>query len=412
MTREREDFFEHLRKPQRPKAGGFSSRNAVRALKESVANVGHKTGLPPRLLDLFSARPRLEPGTDLRTKKPKQPLSGIASYVDKFAAPGDDEYEPAPPSNRPPSPRLVRNPELRIQARIDTETKEEKSIRMSTWKKEEDASKLEDKIREWNPAKDPNVQGDPYRTLFVSRLAYDVDERKLRREFEEFGPIVSIRIVNDPSGRPRGYAFIEYESKKDMKEAYKLADGRKIDGRRVVVDVERGRTVDNWKPRRLGGGLGGQGREAKPSKAQLKAQGLLSPGGGPPAPRGPPGGGFGGPPRDDFRGPPRDDFRGPPRDDFRGPPRGGGGGFDRDRGGGGFDRGAGGDRYERSSSRGGGGGYDRGGGGSMDRDRDRGDRYDRDRKRDRSDGGTARYEEKRHRSEDDRRDRRRERDML
>eukprot|EP00955_Chlamydomonas_euryale_P002865 30504-Chlamydomonas_euryale.AAC.1 len=31
-----------------------------------------------------------------------------------------------------------------------------------------------------------------------------------------------------------------------MKEAYKLADGRKIDGRRVVVDVERGRTVDNW----------------------------------------------------------------------------------------------------------------------------------------------------------------------
>ena len=31
-----------------------------------------------------------------------------------------------------------------------------------------------------------------------------------------------------------------------MKEAYKQADGRKIDGRRVVVDVERGRTVENW----------------------------------------------------------------------------------------------------------------------------------------------------------------------
>lgn len=38
--------------------------------------------------------------------------------------------------------------------------------------------------------------------------------------------------------------------------AYKLADGRKIDGRRVLVDVERGRTVKGWKPRRLGGGLG------------------------------------------------------------------------------------------------------------------------------------------------------------
>lgn len=31
----------------------------------------------------------------------------------------------------------------------------------------------------------------------------------------------------------------------------------KIDGRRIVVDVERGRTVTGWKPRRFGGGLGG-----------------------------------------------------------------------------------------------------------------------------------------------------------
>ena len=31
-----------------------------------------------------------------------------------------------------------------------------------------------------------------------------------------------------------------------MKSAYKMADGRKIEGRRIVVDVERGRTVPNW----------------------------------------------------------------------------------------------------------------------------------------------------------------------
>lgn len=42
--------------------------------------------------------------------------------------------------------------------------------------------------------------------------------------------------------------------------AYKQADGRKIDGKRVVVDVERGRTVKSWQPRRLGGGLGGTRR--------------------------------------------------------------------------------------------------------------------------------------------------------
>ena len=34
--------------------------------------------------------------------------------------------------------------------------------------------------------------------------------------------------------------------------AYKYADGKKIDSKRVVVDVERGRTVKSWRPRRLG----------------------------------------------------------------------------------------------------------------------------------------------------------------
>lgn len=31
-----------------------------------------------------------------------------------------------------------------------------------------------------------------------------------------------------------------------MKTAYKMGDGKKIEGRRVLVDVERGRTVPNW----------------------------------------------------------------------------------------------------------------------------------------------------------------------
>lgn len=41
--------------------------------------------------------------------------------------------------------------------------------------------------------------------------------------------------------------------------AYKQADGQQIDGGIVLVDVERGRTVPNWRPRRLGGGLGTSG---------------------------------------------------------------------------------------------------------------------------------------------------------
>lgn len=91
------------------------------------------------------------------------------------------------------------------------------------------------------------MQGDPFKTLFVGRLSYDTSERKLRRELEEFGPIRRIRIVHDRNtGKPRGYAFVEFEHKNDMKQAYKLAEGRKVEDRRILVDVERGRAVTGW----------------------------------------------------------------------------------------------------------------------------------------------------------------------
>lgn len=46
---------------------------------------------------------------------------------------------------------------------------------------------------------------------------YDTSESKLRREFEVFGAIKKILVVNNPdTAKPRGYAFIEYEHERDM----------------------------------------------------------------------------------------------------------------------------------------------------------------------------------------------------
>merc|ERR1719440_2559578 len=81
-------------------------------------------------------------------------------------------------------------------------------------------------------------------------------------------------MIYDQKGKPRGYAFIEFEHERDLKNAYKQGDGKKIDGRRVMVDVERGRTVEGWLPRRLGGGRGPgrQGKLSKKKKKQLAAE--------------------------------------------------------------------------------------------------------------------------------------------
>merc|ERR1712151_1135889 len=126
-----------------------------------------------------------------------------------------------------------------------------------------------DTIANYDPHKDANAAGDPFRTLFVARVSFDTTEKKLKREFEVFGSIKKVRMVYDQKGKPRGYCFIEFEHERDLKNAYKQGDGKKIDGRRVMVDVERGRTVEGWLPRRLGGGRG-PGRVGKPSKKKKK----------------------------------------------------------------------------------------------------------------------------------------------
>ncbi|CAE6505856.1 unnamed protein product [Rhizoctonia solani] len=197
----------------------------------------------------------------------------------------------------------------------------------------------------YKPADDPEAIGDPYKTLFISRLSKNATEDDLRKEFGTYGRIERVRLVRNKRGVSRGYAFIVYDREKDMKAAYKEADGISILGKRILVDVERGRTVRGWKPRRLGGGLGGRPKPVAPVEV------------GKPGP--PMGGGFRG-----DRG--RGGFRGGDRGGFRG--RGGGfggrGGYGGDRGygdrggGGNFDRGA---NFDRGGGSGGGyGGGDRG----------------------------------------------------
>ncbi len=143
-----------------------------------------------------------------------------------------------------------------------------------------------------------------YNTLFVGRLAYEVTEGKLLREMEAFGPVKDIKLVSDKQGKSRGIAFVEYENEEDMKRAFRAADGMKIEGRDIVVDVERGHTcIQTWLPRRLGGGLGGTRLGGK--QQNVTAPGRFDPSRLPPPPqqqsmmgeppmggRGPPPGGY------------------------------------------------------------------------------------------------------------------------
>lgn len=49
-----------------------------------------------------------------------------------------------------------------------------------------------------DPSNDQQARGDPFRTLFVARLSYDVKESDLEREFGRFGPIERVWLPASP----------------------------------------------------------------------------------------------------------------------------------------------------------------------------------------------------------------------
>lgn len=150
------------------------------------------------------------------TKKEQLPMTGIGSLVGLF------ETTPAP------KPKPFEAP---------AERKKKTRERMQKLHKEKNDLLAQD----WDPHHNSKATSNPYTTLFVGRLSYDVTDKKLRREFETYGPIRSVQVVTDSDGKSRGYAFIEFENENDMTSAVRKAEGRKIDGRRIVCDVERGR---------------------------------------------------------------------------------------------------------------------------------------------------------------------------
>lgn len=80
--------------------------------------------------------------------------------------------------------------------------------------------KIETELSNWNPKEysGEEITSDPFKTIFVGGLNYSVDERHLKREFERFGEVKKVTIVKEKeSGKPRGYAFIEFERERDIK---------------------------------------------------------------------------------------------------------------------------------------------------------------------------------------------------
>lgn len=142
-------------------------------------------------------------------------------------------------------------------------------------------------LKGWDPFRDPNIpsRSSPHHTIYIGRLPKSIGEERLHREMSRFGDIVGLRLVrkqpdrnedNDRSNQDKkesssatqpneqrlknslgvscGYAFVEYERERDVRMAIRHAHGMKLDGKRIVVEGEKGRTAEGWLPMRLRNG--------------------------------------------------------------------------------------------------------------------------------------------------------------
>ncbi|KAI4295185.1 hypothetical protein MLD38_040564 [Melastoma candidum] len=76
------------------------------------------------------------------------------------------------------------------------------------------------------------------RTIYVGNLPGDIRKREIEDLFLKYGPIVDVELKIP--ARPPGYAFVEFEDRRDAEDAVYGRDGYDFDGCRLRVELAHG----------------------------------------------------------------------------------------------------------------------------------------------------------------------------
>jgi RNA recognition motif-containing protein len=88
--------------------------------------------------------------------------------------------------------------------------------------------------------------------LFVGNLPHEMTEAGLRELFAEAGHVASAKIITDRhTGQPRGFGFVEMETKLEGQKAISMINGRNVEGRALAVNEAR--------PQQRSGSFGNRG---------------------------------------------------------------------------------------------------------------------------------------------------------
>jgi cold-inducible RNA-binding protein len=118
--------------------------------------------------------------------------------------------------------------------------------------------------------------------VFVGNLSFDVSREELIEAFSAAGKVVDAKVPTDrETGRPRGFAFVEFEDDEAAQKSISLMNGKDLKGRPLRVNE-----AENRPPRPMGAG----GPGYRPSFGAGRPYGSGGPSYGGPPPYAAPGG--------------------------------------------------------------------------------------------------------------------------
>ncbi|KGR12311.1 U1 small nuclear ribonucleoprotein 70kDa [Candida albicans P57072] len=230
---------------------------------------------PPNIQKLFQPKPPfpyispIDYPPEKRSTKPISPLSSIKNEIDKYLTSELPERESKAQAVPKKISKIVKHKQKQHEANLKRLAKEKDHERQ---------------LEEWNnptlfAKQEREFMKDPFRTVFIARLDYNLTELDISRAFARYGMIESIRIIRDKQGKSRGYGFVVYERNTDAMNCVNdlSRTGLKLGNRPILVDIERSRVLKNWRPRRLGGGEGGRGyvKEGKVQSVAASARRIV-----------------------------------------------------------------------------------------------------------------------------------------
>ncbi len=101
--------------------------------------------------------------------------------------------------------------------------------------------------------------------IYIGNLNYRVDENTLKEIFEEYGEVLSVKIIKDKfSGKSKGFAFVEMGDNQEAQNAIEELNGAELMERTLVVNQAKPKQMGEGKPyqkrNNAGGGERGERR--------------------------------------------------------------------------------------------------------------------------------------------------------